>query len=149
MIQPHPLCVGILVLGLAIVAPGPLGQAAPLPAPKKMTLPKTVSRYLASLQDYLEQKIKRLGRTPGESVFVVNAKFDYYNDAIICLLGHLESSSRWPLDGPLTTEERRGLRDLLYRLQREMAEGQANGTIGHESLNKAYQRHRDTQKKKN
>jgi hypothetical protein len=34
----HVMRIGILSLGLAIFMPGPVGHAAPLPAPKRMTL---------------------------------------------------------------------------------------------------------------
>ena len=144
----HVMRVGILVLGLAILTPGPVRHAAPLPVPKKMAVPPEAERYIGNLKQSVDRQVVDLSRRKHEALQPKNALFEYYDNSIQCLRGVLAEDPPWKLDRPLTTEERRGLRDLLYRLQREMAEGQANGTVGHESLSQAWRRHREAQKKK-
>jgi hypothetical protein len=142
MIHPQLVSVGILVLGLAIFAPGPTGHAAPLPPPKKMTLPPPAEVHLNSLRRALDRKLERCKDKPEERGLSVNARYDFYSGSIECVQEYLDGRPQYPFGRPLTIEERRGLRDLLHRLQRELAEGQANGTVGHETFTEAWRRHR-------
>jgi hypothetical protein len=147
MIHPHSLSVGIFVLGLTTLAPGPTGQAAPLPPPKKMTLPPPAEVHLNSLRRALDRKLERCKDKPEERGLSVNARYDFYSGSIECVQEYLDGRPQYPFGRPLTTEERRGLRDLLHRLQRELAEGQANGTVGHEGFQDAWIKLRKTPKK--
>jgi hypothetical protein len=148
MIHPQLVSVGILVLGLAILAPGSMGQAAPLPPPKKMSLPAEVRTLIATNKRAADSLIARFTERNDEACLISNVRYDYYADMIYWIQQYINGGPRWKPEQPLTIEERRGLRDLLYRLQREMAEGQANGTVGHEKLSQAWRKHRDAQKKK-
>jgi hypothetical protein len=139
---------GGLVLALALLLPSLTGEAAPLPPPKKMTLPPTASFFLNRLQSILQENLDRFNRKPEERELIPYARYDYYYNCILCLRNHLDGGPRWKMDRPLTTEERRGLRDMLQRLERELKEGQANGTVGDEELPIARQRFRNKSTKK-
>jgi hypothetical protein len=143
---PHRMWIGIVLLGLANVFASPLGHAAPLPPPKKMSLPPTAEFCLKRAKLRMDEYLERFYAKPHERQLVPYAKYDYYYNCIECLRNHLDGGPRWKMDRPLTVEERRGLRDLLYRLERELKEGQANGTVGDEELHDVW--HRIKNKKK-
>jgi hypothetical protein len=113
-----------------------------------MSLPPPTEVHLNSLKRTLNRNLERCNTKPEEREWAKNVRYDYYIESIECVQQYLEGRSHYPFERSLTTEERRGLRDLLYRLQREMAEGQANGTVGHEGHDEVWRRHREAQKKK-
>jgi hypothetical protein len=137
---------GGLVLALALLLPAPTGEAAPLPPPKKMTLPPRIELILKNVKRHETALIQSLSRSEEESKLIPYARYDYYVDVKETLRTHLDGGPRYCLDRPLTTEERRGMRDLLYRLQREFEEGQANGSVGQESFAEAWRRFKSTKK---
>jgi hypothetical protein len=118
------------------------------PRPSKMSLPPPTEVHLNALKRRMNSRLESYNSKPEEREWAKNVRYDYYLESIKCVQQYLEGRSHYPFERSLTTEERRGLRDLLYRLQREMAEGQANGTVGHEGHDEVWRRHREAQKKK-
>jgi hypothetical protein len=139
---------GGLVLALALLLPSLTGESAPLPPPKKMTLPPTADQHLKMIESLTDKFITRFKNSTDEAVLIPNVRYTYYTELINCFQMHLNGGPRWKMDRPLTTEERRALRVWLYRLQRELKEGQANGTVGHEEFQDAWQRLRNNKTKK-